>query len=414
MRRKLLKVLAAVLGILALLALCLWARAKWVFDRDYSQVPKLTVVADRSPAGVARGELLFESLCMECHGGPDGRATGKHLAEAPAFFGVFYSANLAHPEHGVARRTDAELARTLRTGVLPSGRFSLVMSLFGGLGDQDVAALLGYLRSGPPALRPGGAMQPLSQPTLAAELMIAMTGVSVDEGGGLAPIPVPKREPSIEYGRYMATVMDCVGCHTDTMASNAEKLRDPHAFAGGSEFTDPTGVAIYSKNITFDEETGIGRFSLEDFERALTRGVRPDGYLVRKPMPLFSRFERVEVEALYRYLQSRPRVRQPNKPGGHRLEKASPGDSPEELFVKVGCVACHGSGAPHQDRLAGALGKSDDAVAAWILDPQATKPGSIMPSFAQTLDREQALGLASFVKTLVPSGQPAARVLGAH
>jgi len=405
MRRKLLKILALLVGLLLLAALCLWGRAKWVFDRDYSGVPKLAITADHSPAAVARGELLFQSLCMECHGGADGRATGKHLAEAPEFFGKFYSANLAHPKQGLAQRSDAEIARTLRTGVLPSGQFSVAMSLFQGLGDEDIAALLGYVRSEPPALRPGGELQPPSQLTPAAQLLLAATGIEAPVEGALERIAVPKREPSVEYGRYMATIMDCVGCHTDSMETNADKLVNPEAFAGGSELTDPTGMAIYSKNITMDEATGIGRFSLEDFERVLTRGVRPDGYLVRKPMPLFSRFERVEVEALYRFLKSRPKVHKANKPGGHRLEKASPTDSPEQLFVKVGCVACHGSGAPYQDRLSGAAGKSDEAVAAWILDPQASKPGSIMPAFAQTLDREQATRLAAYVKTLASLAQ---------
>ena len=58
-----------------------------------------------------RGEMLFQSLCIECHGGADGRATGKHLEEIPAFLGTFYSANLAHPEHGVHRRSPAQAER---------------------------------------------------------------------------------------------------------------------------------------------------------------------------------------------------------------------------------------------------------------------------------------------------------------
>ena len=57
--------------------------------------------------------------------GRDGRATGKRLDEVPAFLGTFYSANLAHPEHGVRRRSDGQLARVLRNGVLPDGRLSV-------------------------------------------------------------------------------------------------------------------------------------------------------------------------------------------------------------------------------------------------------------------------------------------------
>jgi len=404
MRRKILKVLAIVFGVLVTLLLAVTGRAVWVFERDYAEVPALPVAADRSPAGVARGELLFESLCMECHGGPDGRATGKHLAEIPEFFGTFYSANLVHPKNGVQTRSDAELARVLRTGVLPSGRFSFIMSTFKGLGDRDVAALLGYLRSGPPTLAPGGDAQPVSRPTLAAQLLLTLSGFGVDVSGGLTPVVVPERAVTIEYGRYMATAMDCVGCHTDSMASNAEKLRDPTAFSGGVELTDPTGTPIYSKNITFDDATGIGRFSLEDFERAVTRGVRPDGYLVRKPMPLFARFQRVEVEALYRFLQTVPHVTRQNRSGGHRLEKASESDSAAQLFVNVGCVACHGPGAPYRGKLSDAAHKPDAEVAAWILDPQARKPGSAMPSFEHALDRKQAEKLARYVKELGRGG----------
>ncbi|HSC87088.1 MAG TPA: cytochrome c, partial [Polyangiaceae bacterium] len=156
MRRIITRISLGLATLLLLGLLGLGARAAWVFDRGYADVPALPIVADRSEAGVERGEMLFQSLCMECHGGTDGRATGKHLAEIPEFFGTFYSANLAHPTRGIQQRSDAELARTLRTGVLPSGDFSFIMATFRGLGDADVAAILGYLRSAPPALTPGG------------------------------------------------------------------------------------------------------------------------------------------------------------------------------------------------------------------------------------------------------------------
>jgi mono/diheme cytochrome c family protein len=400
MRRKLLKALALVCGTLLLGLTGLTLRARWILDSSYQHVAAPRIAADRSEGAIARGEMLFQSLCMECHGGPDGRASGKHLAEVPAFFGKFYAANLADETQGVHTLSDAQLARTLRTGVLPSGRFSFLMSTFKGLGDADIAAILGYLRSKPPALTPGGKAQPPSEPTLAAELLLTLAGMSVDVDGGKLKIPVPQRAATVEYGRYMAQAMDCVGCHTDSMASNAEKMLEMGAFAGGVEMTDPTGTPIWSKNITFDAATGIGRFSLDDFDRVLRQGITPDGTLVRKPMLLFSRFERVEVEALYRFLQTMPQVHRPNTPGGHPARKARPEDSAKDLFVNVGCVACHGPGAPYQDEIQAAAGKSDEDVAAWILEPQATKPGSPMPSFRHTLDQTQATELAKYVKEL--------------
>lgn len=396
--RRLVKVMAgiAALGVVGVGALA--ARARAVVDADYSHVPEPAIVADTTPEGIARGEMLFQTICMECHGGPDGRATGKRLDEVPAFLGTFWSANLAHPETGVHRRTDGQIARVLRSGVLPDGRLSAVMAGFGHIGDADVAAILGYMRSNAPPFQPGGDEQPRTQISLTGALILTyVSKVHIDDGPP-KQIPVPKKAPTVEYGGYMAQVLDCVGCHTEGFGS--DKMNDPNAFAGGFELTDPTGTAIYTKNITFDEETGIGRWSVDDFERAVTRGVNPSGYVVRKPMPLFSRLDRTDVEALYAYLKSRPKVHRQNRPGGHPVEKAHPGDPPEVLFVNLGCSACHGETGPHRDKLAGAIDKPDADVAAWILDPQATKPGSAMPSFKGQIDPAQAESLARYAKEL--------------
>ncbi len=395
--RKVLKVAACVLAFFAVVVTGLVVNARRVVTRDYSDVPAPPIVADTSTEAIARGELLFHSLCMECHKGADGRATGQRLHDIPAFLGTVHSANLAHPETGVHKRTDAQLARVIRTGVLPDGRLSLPMSLFGQIGDADVAAILGYMRSGAPPFEPGGDAQPASQISLAGTVIAAYVA-KLDPKSAAATIPVPKKAPTPEYGRYMAKVLDCVGCHTEGFSSS--KMEHPAAFAGGGEFVDPTGTKIFSRNITMDEETGIGRWSLDDFAQAITRGARPDGTLVRKPMPLFSRLDRVDVEAIHKFLSTMPKVKRENQPGGHPLEKAQTHDAPDAMFTKLGCASCHGETGPYRDAIRGALGKTDAEVAAWILDPQATKPGSAMPSFRTMIDQTQALALAKYVKEL--------------
>lgn len=364
-------------------------------------MPRPSIHADTSQAGVRRGEMLFQSLCMECHGGPNGRATGKRLDEVPAFLGTFYSANLAHPEHGVRKRNDGDIARVLRFGVLPDGRLSPAMSGFAKLGDADVAAILGYMRSDAEVFAPTGADQPRSQLSLTGSVILAyVAGIHVNHPA--TGVPVPTKAVTVEYGRYMAQAMDCVGCHTEGFS--ADKMAHERAFAGGFELTDPTGTKIFTKNITFDSETGIGRWSLQDFEHAVTRGVTPAGYMVRKPMPLFARLDSTDVAAIYTFLKSVPKIHQPNQPGGHPLQKARAEDSAEVLFVNVGCASCHGKTGPYREKIAGALTKSDAEVASWILDPQATKPGSAMPSFQHALDREQAERLARYVKTIARQG----------
>lgn len=397
-RRRLWKWGGALLGCLGLTAFGLVLNAYWVLDRSYSHVAAPAIAADRSAAGLERGEFLFQSICAECHSDSEGRAIGKPLFEVPAFLGKFYSANLAHPEHGVHRRSEAELARVLRFGILPDGRLSPVMSVFGKLGDEDVAALIGYMHSGAPEFTPGGAEQPHTELSLVGRLILTyVAGTRVDPTA--SRVVTPPKAPTVEYGRYMAHIMDCASCHTEGFA--ADKAEGPGAFAGGFELTDPTGTGIWTKNITFDEDTGIGRWSVDDLERALTRGVTPDGMLVRKPMPLFARFDRTDVEALYAFLQALPRVTKPNRSGGHPLQPARPDDSAEALFVNVGCATCHGEQALYREQLRGALDKPIAEVAAWILEPQAIKQGSIMPAFKHVIDEAQARELARYVKQIM-------------
>lgn len=397
MLRKLRRVAAVIAGLIVVVVGGLALGAEWWLGRSYAHVALPPIAADHSPAGVARGEMLFQSLCIECHGGPDGRATGKKLEEVPSFLGEFWSANLAHPQRGVHTRSDGEIARVVRNGVLPDGTLSVVMNGFGKLGDADIAALLGYMRSGAPAFAAGGPAQPRSRPSvLGAAIMTYVAKVTTDAPA--SGVLVPAKAPTAEYGRYMALAMDCAGCHTDGFAP--DKHDEPGAFAGGFELTDPTGTPIFTRNITFDEATGIGRWSVDDLQRAVTRGERPDGYLVRKPMPLFSRLDRTDIEAIYAYLKTVPKVSRPNKPGGHALKKARRDDPADVLFVNVGCASCHDERGAYRAKLLGALDKSEAEVADWILNPQAIKPGSPMPSFSGALDRAAAERLARYVKEL--------------
>ena len=65
--------------------------------------------------------------------------------------------------------------------------------------------------------------------------------------------------PPGSHGEYLARAGDCVACHS---------VPGGKAFAGGLKMGTPLG-AIYSTNITPDPETGIGSYSLADFDRAV-------------------------------------------------------------------------------------------------------------------------------------------------
>src|SRR5207244_10321283 len=85
-------------------------------------------------------------------------------------------------------------------------------------------------------------------------------------------------------------------------------------YARGRASATPFGT-FYSPNITPDPETGIGRWSDEQFLRALRDGVRPDGanYFPAFPYPSFTKITDADARAIKAHLFSLPAVRQANQ-----------------------------------------------------------------------------------------------------
>lgn len=110
----------------------------------------------------------------------------------------------------------------------------------------------------------------------------------------------------IDDGRYVAVTGDCIACHT---AKNGTD------YAGGLGIASPIGT-IYSTNITPDKETGIGDYSLDDFDRAVRHGITPNGDSLypAMPYPSYARMTDDDVKALYAYFMHEVKpVHQENK-----------------------------------------------------------------------------------------------------
>jgi len=97
----------------------------------------------------------------------------------------------------------------------------------------------------------------------------------------------------IDAGRYVAVASDCIACHTAPGGK---------AFAGGRAIASPIGN-MYSTNITPDKTTGIGNYSLNDFDRALRHGIAKDGSSLypAMPYPSYAKMNDQDVRALYAY-----------------------------------------------------------------------------------------------------------------
>jgi mono/diheme cytochrome c family protein len=115
-----------------------------------------------------------------------------------------------------------------------------------------------------------------------------------------APFAATTDTAAAARGAKLAAVGDCVTCHT---ATGGQPL------AGGVPLQTPFGV-IYSTNITPDKETGIGRWSLDEFTHAMRRGVSRDGHLLYPafPYPHFRQMSDADIASLYAWLMSRAPV----------------------------------------------------------------------------------------------------------
>lgn len=110
------------------------------------------------------------------------------------------------------------------------------------------------------------------------------------------PIAADAAQPApalIEQGRYLADAGDCSACHT---------APGGQSFAGGLPLASPIGT-IYSSNITPDPASGIGGYTLDEFDRALRHGIRRDGATLypAMPYPSYRNLSDADVQALYAY-----------------------------------------------------------------------------------------------------------------
>jgi mono/diheme cytochrome c family protein len=391
--KKLLKIAGLVLAALVVLVAAFVAVTYIRWNKTYNP-PFPSISRATEPEALARGERLFRSICSECHTDESGRASGKPLADFPAFLGEYHSGNLtSDPTHGVGGWTDAELARFIRSGIDRRGR-PRAMVPTGRIGDPDVAAIIGFMRSGDALFAPVAVAARPTKLTLPGAIIFTwLLGIRDD-----APlsVPVPRAELSAAYGEYVAHIYDCGQCHT--AGFSASKDLEPGAFGGGFEFDVPNGEAVVSPNLTF-HESGLGnhQWTAQEFIVAVRDGVMPDGRVLLPPMGRFRFVDDTELTALLEYLKTVPKLDRPRTRS--QLAKAPGIDAKAEaLWTGLGCAACHDEGAPFRDRLKQSLGKPVAEVASWIRDPQAKKPGTQMPTFRDVLDEPRSLELAAWVQ----------------
>ena len=250
--------------------------------------PVQNVKVAGSSEQIAHGEKLA-NICVDCH------ATGGQLPLAGQDFatdgppvGTLYAANLT-PGGELKDWSDGEIIRAIREGIHKDGRSLLIMPsmTFRGLSDEDVQALVAYLRSQPAA--------PATPPTkinLMGALLVTMSNgafLSAQEPV-TGPVVAPPAGPTAEYGKYLVyTIGGCRDCHGPTLAGGIPNPNGPPAGP------DITGVAQ--------------RWSEAEFMNTIRTGVRPNNVPLSDAMPwkAISGFASDDdLRAIFAYLKTLP------------------------------------------------------------------------------------------------------------
>jgi mono/diheme cytochrome c family protein len=148
-------------------------------------------------------------------------------------------------------------------------------------------------------------MKRLTNILLAALMAVqafTMFGYDTEVNAAELIVESPDDDESLERGKYLATAGNCAACHTSAGGGD---------MAGGVAFETPFGT-IYSTNITPDADTGIGSWSLDDFQLSMSQGVRPDGQHLYPAFPYtaFTKLTDTDTTAIFVYLNSLPPIRQ--------------------------------------------------------------------------------------------------------
>jgi mono/diheme cytochrome c family protein len=104
----------------------------------------------------------------------------------------------------------------------------------------------------------------------------------------------------IEQGRYLSLAGNCIACHT---------TRGGTPFAGGRRIDTPFG-GVYSSNLTPDPETGLGKWTAQDFWQAMHRGRSKNGRLLAPAFPYnhTSVITRSDSDAIFAWLNTQTPV----------------------------------------------------------------------------------------------------------
>ncbi|HEY5547667.1 MAG TPA: c-type cytochrome [Gemmatimonadaceae bacterium] len=291
------KTLGKILGGIVLVCLMILAT---IFVFSTQTLNKKIEYSDASPpipkdsASIARGRHLSRAIskCVDCHGDDFG---GQVVFDALPMARVV-APNLTTGRGGIAGdRTDDDLLRAIRHGIGVGGRALVLMPVrdYWHMGDADVGSLIAYLRTLPAVDRelPATSFGLVGRVLLLKGDLAGMFDAKQLDHLARRSAP-PAADTTADYGRYLAEIGGCTGCHGPTLSGGAIPGMPPEARP--------------ARNITPE---GIGSWTEQDFFKALREGIRPDGTpldSMQMPVRLTREMTDAETRAIYLFLRTVP------------------------------------------------------------------------------------------------------------
>lgn len=301
--KKIAKRTVLVLGaLIIILVLLVSMRQNLKFDAPY---PDIHASSDSTVINKGRHIIFSQAHCADCHSKQNADSL-LALGIEPSLSGgklfdlgiaKIYTPNLTPDKnYGIGRRTDGEIARVIRYGVHANGNAVLNFMEFAEMSDDDLTAVVSYLR----------AQKPVANPVPAAEY--SMMGKTIKAflikpvGPAHEVQKFAKPDSSIAYGKYLVmSTTNCAGCHTKR--DMAGKYIGPW-MAGGNNVE-----GLITPNLTPDSSSRIFGWSEQTFINRIRLGkLRPESVM---PWNSFKQMTDVELKAIYRYLQSIPAAKTP-------------------------------------------------------------------------------------------------------
>jgi mono/diheme cytochrome c family protein len=268
-------------------------------------------LAQSPPGGdlITRGKYVFAATGgCGCHTEKD-RPVNSGGRKYDGAWGTVYSTNITPDRQtGIGNWTDDQIITAIRLGRRPNGERLVPVHpylAFNGMAEEDLRAVVAYLRSLPPVNRPNTPKKliPLFESVLLPAWLAAFAPRET---------PPPTAPTSgLARGEYLVrAVGHCGECHTPRGMTQAS---DNTRFLGGTA-KGPEGDPV--PNITPDKDTGLS-WSADEIAEYLGSGNKPDGdvagglmdEVIQGTTGGYKDLTKEDRLAIARYLKSVPAVR---------------------------------------------------------------------------------------------------------